>query len=1276
MTRSVAAALLALVLGSSSTSAQAPVAERRETGLPFLRGWSPREYAAQPQNWAIAQDLRGVIYIGNTNGVLEFDGLRFRLIPISNNTTARSLAVDSKGRVYVGAVGEVGTLEPDATGRMRYVSLLARVPPEARDFSDVFQTFATQEGVVFSSFERLIRLQGTEVQVFKPQKAFHFSFFVGGRLFIRDEGRGLMELRDGRLQLVPGGDRFAEERIYAMLPWGDAGTILIGSRTQGLFVYDGASFRPFPTEVDAGLKHDLLFSGVRLPDGGVALGTIQGGLYVIDPRGRSRGRLDKARGLPDDCVWSQFVDAEGGLWLGLDRGVARIETGPSLTRYDERAGLPGLVICINRHRERLYVGTTQGLFRLEPGPEARFIAIPGIKNQTWALLSAGDTLLVANNDGVYTVDAGKAVLVQKGDGVSALHASRASPGRVFAGLTNGVASLRREGERFVDEGEIPGVTGDARTILEMPDGRVWVGTHATGMLRLTFPRVGPGPRADPPRVERFGTAGGLPSVSENSVYRVRGEARFATRQGVFRFDEKGGAFGADPRFAHLFPDRRRQVGSLNEDPSGRVWMYSHDDAAGLHETGAAVAGDASGYRWDSKPLRLLTSGIWVIHSDEDGVVWLGGDDGLFRYDPRAPKNYDQGFRSLVRRVGRIAGEGVVFDGAGPDATPVLDYGQNALRFEYSASGFEAPEALRFQVFLEGNDRDWSSWTADGFRDYTNLREGAYRLRVRARDLYGTLSDEALYAFEVSPPWYRTTWAYVADLLALTLLGFSLVQWRVRRVKAEKRALEATVAERTLELQASNQSLEEAKLRAEDASRAKSVFLANMSHELRTPLHGVLGFAQLMDRVKERSDPDRQHLATILKSGEHLLSLINEILSLSKIEAGQVELQEAPFAPDALVAGVAALVRVRAEAKDLFVRTEEHDLPAAVVGDEGKLRQILLNLLGNAVKFTERGGVTLRTRWTEGRGVFEVEDTGPGMAVPELLQLFAPFVQTERGRRSQEGSGLGLALSRQFARLMGGDITVASVPGRGSTFRAEVALPRAAEGAEPVPRGDRRRVRSLAPDQPTYRILVVDDFATNRVLLRGLLSAVGFDVREAPGGAEAIAIWREWRPDLVWMDKRMPGMDGLEATRRIREEERLTERPRVPIIALSASALDHERTEILSAGCDDFVPKPFREGAIFEKLAEHLGVAYLYEEARSSESALMAGPVTRERLSTLGESWRRSLRDALATGDMDAASALAREIADQDPQLAHDLLALLGAFRLDELQDALGTGDPA
>src|SRR5581483_4462363 len=331
------------------------------------------------------------------------------------------------------------------------------------------------------------------------------------------------------------------------------------------------------------------------------------------------------------------------------------------------------------------------------------------------------------------------------------------------------------------------------------------------------------------------------------------------------------------------------------------------------------------------------------------------------------------------------------------------------------------------------------------------------------------------------------------------------------------------------------------------SRAKSAFLANMSHELRTPLNGILGFAQLLARRAPRDAEDRQGLQVILKSGEHLLGLINDVLSLSKIEAGRIALDATVFDLATLVHDTLDVLRFRAEEKKLVLACEidEERLPRAVRGDEGRLRQILLNLLGNAVKFTEQGSVVLRVAWQDGRARFAVADTGPGIDRDDLQRLFEPFAQTELGQRSREGTGLGLALSRDLARLMGGDIAVASAPGVGSTFTLEVALPDA--GEETVLVRDRRRAAALAPGQGEIRVLVVDDLALNRAVLGRLLAAVGFAVREAASGAEAIALWREWQPHLVWMDKRMHDLDGLETTRRIRAEERASGRARVPIL---------------------------------------------------------------------------------------------------------------------------------
>jgi signal transduction histidine kinase/DNA-binding response OmpR family regulator len=846
--------------GLRPATAAATAARRADEGRPFIRAYDPRDVGGGGQNWALVQDPRGVIYVGSAAGVLEFDGSTWRLIETPGLNTVRSLAIDEAGRVYVGSVGEFGYLEPDAKGEMRFVSLVGRLPADAGQFFDVWRTFVTADGVVFQSEQRIFRWANGTFEVFRPASRFNRASLVDGLVHLTMPESGLNVLEGRTFRVLPGTESIARENYPVVLRY-DQRRLLIGTRFGGLSLYDGTALTPFPTEVDGFLKTASLYRGLALPNGAIALASTSAGFVIIDRDGRQLTVVDQAHGLPHNAVYALMADREGAIWTVLERGVARVEWPSPASFFDESDGFLG-AFNGTFHDGRLYLAHQGGVRYLRPATSATVAAIvpvSGIRNQCWWFATMKDpagrrspALPVACTDGLYEIrDTIATPILAPGDGTyraASLERSKADPSRLWVGLFDGLASFRWEDGRWIDEGRVREVQAEVRVILEDKDGSVWAGTNNSGLQHVRFAaRPQPGVGRPVATVDRYGSTHGL-SDSGVAPFDVDGEVYFAPwgaspEYYVARFDAASRRFVRDPFFDQL-PTNRLAGGYGLAWTDGRLFVNRGKGTAVLTR-----AGDGS---WSIDTATFsrfgqVPAGFPII--DANGVAWFAWQRNLVRYDlrrgsgaPAAP------YSALLRRV--IAGQSdVVFAGTGAPAASPLPAATTALRFEYSAPTFLDEGATEFQTRLDGLDRDWTPWSGETRRDFTNLGFGDFRFHVRARNIAGTVSDEATYALTILPPWYRTWWAYAGylALLGLTVFGIDRVQRRRLLGKERERA---QFAEAKLRADAA-----EALARSESEGKKQVELLSGIGREITASLDFETIFGKLYERVNQLADAD-------------------------------------------------------------------------------------------------------------------------------------------------------------------------------------------------------------------------------------------------------------------------------------------------------------------------------------------------------------------------------------------------------------------------------------
>jgi serine phosphatase RsbU (regulator of sigma subunit)/ligand-binding sensor domain-containing protein len=829
--------LVAFFLITTSCQAQ----NYNELGHFDVHNYSFQEYNRVPQNFTVLQDKRGVLYFGNNSGILEYDGKNWDVILTPKESAVHSLAMDKHGVIYVGGTGEIGYLAPDSIGQMKFRSLLGYLQKKDQDFEEIWTCFVAADGYVyFQTSNQIIRWDGKTMKTFEAKTSFHLMFYLNNTIYVRQSEIGLMCIRDSGLVLLQGGELFAQEKIYFMIPY-RRNQILLNTQNQGLFLMKQGTFEqshrtlntkeelttvvPFHTKADEFFTKNWVYSCAKLNKQTISIGTLGSGLTMIDTAGKVVGAINKSTGLEDAFIQNQFLDAQQHLWLATNNGVSKVDINSPITGFDDQNGLEGAVEELTRHEGRLYTVTSAGVYYLE-GPavmgnsaipnNAHFVKLPGIASECWDLLSfttaKESKLLVASINGVFQVEKGKSSLLIGKEAAYVLHRSLKDPNRVFVGQGNGICSIYWTEGKWMEEGNLKGISDYITRIDEDDSGDLWLGNNGTGVERIRF-KVTNHQFTDL-EIMRSSAHLGLP---DENVYvkRISGKVCFATPKGLYAYN--GERFYPDSSLGSQFSNGHLGIFRISEDNKGKIWMVTltQKDGQVKMEVGYVERKSGGKTEWINKPFLGISRYITLsLFHDADGVTWLGGrgKEGLLRFDENRVNDYDRDFHSLVRKV-ILGKDSVIFAGTNfndsgyvaveqPDCLkPKLRYSFNSLTFQFSAPNFEDEASTLYSYFLDGFDKQWSGWKNEKKAVYTNLPEGRYFFRVKALNVFGHESSEAVYEFTVLAPWYRTVWAYIGYILFFIgfVWGSIIISTRGLRNIIQERTAEVVKQKEVIEL---------------------------------------------------------------------------------------------------------------------------------------------------------------------------------------------------------------------------------------------------------------------------------------------------------------------------------------------------------------------------------------------------------------------------------------------------------------------------------------------
>ncbi|MEN8119019.1 MAG: triple tyrosine motif-containing protein [Bacteroidota bacterium] len=866
----------------------------KNKGIPYIINYSSNVYKAHNQNWSTVQDKRGVMYFGNTMGVLEFDGQNWKLIPVKNNSLARSLAVDQSGRVYVGARNEFGYLKPDSIGRLIYVSLVDDINDENNGSSkyDIGQILITKGRIFFVGRGIMFKYESGKVEVINNKNILQ-AYEIENRIFVKMQNKGITEFIDGEFRLIPDGSLLKNYSLRAVLPYNNK--FLFVTLKDGLFLFDDQKIKKLNIPIDRFLKGKKIITSIQLKGGEYVFGMFSNGLLITDKQFNPIQHIDTKTGLHNNQVYSAFQDNRSNIWLGLANGISELLTSLPVSLFNENYGLSGKVNSSIIYKDQLYIGTSSGVFSKKwPDFENHFdkknqFQMMGEPVQVFNIDTGNNKILIAHTVDVRTATKEKhrnlklekttyyrflslngnpkLAIVGTKKGLTLLEFKIEKSARPrfknFKEYKEWVKNNKKKDGKWVFRKTIKGFNESCRHIQIDENNDIWYSDKTKGIARLSL-----NDQLDSVAVKWYTEEEGIQNLSGNQVLKIGNNILAGTENGLYNYIPELDGFKKEEIFNDILGTDVK-IDLFIEDQLGNIWFRQKrklkNSDTEVYELGELIMQDDGSYYLNKTPFCKLRNNVHSVSLLDNNEIIIGAEKGFVHYDTRIQKDHYQPYYALLRKVRFVSNDSIIFDGTNMDSLGMaslyqqenqikqVPFNLNDIRFSFSAPFYDEPDKIKFKFFLEGNDKGWSDWKEENYKDYSNLRPGDYTFHVIAKNIYEVESVEATYKFTILPPWYMTVWAFVLYAIALALLIWGIVRLSVRRLRLQKEHLEMVVKERTAEINQAKEEIEatnEMLLESNEQIKAKNISITASITYAKRIQDAML---PLMDRISQALD---------------------------------------------------------------------------------------------------------------------------------------------------------------------------------------------------------------------------------------------------------------------------------------------------------------------------------------------------------------------------------------------------------------------------------------